>query len=225
MRLDEAKHISVLGQWADFARERFRKETMTLKALVERSSHALLPLSDPLLVDFGTHRWLAGSREEAYSDWLAWLFERLSAPAILQILGSEALIPFLSGADKRVEREKWIKLDHWDQARKIDLLISLQDVQVLVEVKVTNPENSDIAKNRFYAEWFDERTGFQRNKVLIAVRGGSATDRTGIYGFRLRYWDEVCIEVRRVAKEALGNQQILTAAMALAFGCGSFRTK
>jgi len=37
------------------------------------SSARLKPLGEPLEHDLGVNRWLAGAREEAYSDWLTWL--------------------------------------------------------------------------------------------------------------------------------------------------------
>lgn len=49
-----------------------------LKGLFERSKAEHFPeFGDPLDLDldFGAHRWLKGSREEAWSDWLAWILE------------------------------------------------------------------------------------------------------------------------------------------------------
>ena len=39
------------------------------------SNQVLSPLEDPLWTDCGLHRWLHGSREETYSDWLAWILQ------------------------------------------------------------------------------------------------------------------------------------------------------
>jgi hypothetical protein len=50
-----------------------RAEGNRLRHLLDRSTQYLAPLGEPLLVDFGAHRWLKPQREEAYSDWLAWI--------------------------------------------------------------------------------------------------------------------------------------------------------
>jgi len=42
---------------------------------------------DPLLVDFGTHRWLNKEHEVAYSDWLAWILDqRNDSGAVLSLV-------------------------------------------------------------------------------------------------------------------------------------------
>jgi hypothetical protein len=48
-----------------------------LTELLDQSDKRLKPFADPLWTDFGTHRWLKADREEAYSDWLAWIVENL----------------------------------------------------------------------------------------------------------------------------------------------------
>jgi len=46
------------------------------------------PLSEELKL--GSHRWLAGNREESYSDWLAWIVERQGDPSrVLPLFGIE----------------------------------------------------------------------------------------------------------------------------------------
>ena len=47
------------------ARERWLWESERLRDLLKQSNVALAPLEDPLLTDFGTHRWLSEAREEA----------------------------------------------------------------------------------------------------------------------------------------------------------------
>jgi hypothetical protein len=39
-------------------------------------------------VDFGVHRWLRASREEAYSDWLEWIVRQLeTGPDVFSFFG------------------------------------------------------------------------------------------------------------------------------------------
>ena len=61
------KHLIASG--TDFA----KAQEACLADLILRSNAHLKPLTDPLATDFGTHRWLRGEREEAYSSWLAWI--------------------------------------------------------------------------------------------------------------------------------------------------------
>jgi hypothetical protein len=56
-----------------------KRAANNLEALLSESSSQLFPrLGDPLdpRLDFGAHRWLKNSREEVYSDWLAWVIQR-----------------------------------------------------------------------------------------------------------------------------------------------------
>ena len=63
-----------------------------LKTLLERSNETLSPLSDPLLEDHGVHEWLSRSREEAYSDWLAWVLKQIKEPRdVLRLLDIDDL--------------------------------------------------------------------------------------------------------------------------------------
>src|SRR5580700_121123 len=57
-----------------------------LLALVNASDARFCSISlrDPLVVDAGLNRWLREDREEAYSDWLAWIFQQLTAMEVFQ---------------------------------------------------------------------------------------------------------------------------------------------
>src|SRR5207248_181576 len=48
-----------------------------LETAVAVSNRFLSPLEDPFCADFGLHRWLAGAREESYSDWLQYVITQL----------------------------------------------------------------------------------------------------------------------------------------------------
>jgi hypothetical protein len=54
--------------------------TDVLKRLLDQSDARLDPLRDPLRMTFSLHRWMADDREEAYSDWLAWVLTELASP-------------------------------------------------------------------------------------------------------------------------------------------------
>src|SRR5438270_6206210 len=60
----------------DVAQASFALKADRLEQLLVESRKLLEPFGDPLEVDFGAHRWLAGDREEAYSDWLQWIIQQ-----------------------------------------------------------------------------------------------------------------------------------------------------
>jgi hypothetical protein len=68
------------GRMIAASRQLFTEQAERLKTLLAESNERLKPLGDPLSIDFGVHRWLAGEREEAYSDWLEWIIKQIKAP-------------------------------------------------------------------------------------------------------------------------------------------------
>ena len=58
-----------------------------LVSVVIESNQGLKPLCDPLQAKAGLNRWLSRAREEAYSDWLAWIIEQLKPDQILTLFG------------------------------------------------------------------------------------------------------------------------------------------
>jgi hypothetical protein len=66
-----------------------------LRTLLMRSNALLSPLADPLLTDCGVHEWLSRSREEAYSDWLAWIVRQMLAWVVRQIQEPRHLLRLL----------------------------------------------------------------------------------------------------------------------------------
>lgn len=109
--MQQVKHIAVLDQWAEWGRERacpqqprpgwsavetliaaaqprLLEDSRVLREILEISRDQL-KFTDPLLCDLGLHRWLAKDREEAYSDWLAWVLEQLGdTDAVFRVLGT-----------------------------------------------------------------------------------------------------------------------------------------
>ena len=59
----------------------FEAEKEQLKCLLENNKFD--DLQDPFLLDFGTARWLKPKNEVAYSDWLAWIVERLKKAELI----------------------------------------------------------------------------------------------------------------------------------------------
>src|SRR2546422_6127771 len=108
------------------ARERLLLESGRLRELLKRSNELLLPLADPLLTDFGTHRQLAKAREEAYSDWLMWIVEQLETPGyVFRLFGinDPAALALCQHTRPTVEREVPVPQGHDNQSGRLDLVV------------------------------------------------------------------------------------------------------
>lgn len=119
-----------------------------VEQLLEQSDSKLEPLGDPLRVDFGAHRWLAGQREENYSDWLKWIVEQISAERVCEIFKiPNAIVSGCKGLT--AEREVWVEKGHEGQGGRLDLVIRYPDKAVIVvEVKLTGAESADTGKQQ-----------------------------------------------------------------------------
>ena len=109
-RIDYLRLADVLRQWQELQRrivlappelfswdsaDRLSKSARKLDAYANKhfeealagSDSQLTPLSDPLRLNLGEHRWLSKDRENSYSDWLAWILQGMSVTEILLLLG------------------------------------------------------------------------------------------------------------------------------------------
>jgi len=192
----------------DCAQRSLKPKADRIRAILQDSDLKLHPLKDPLTTDFGGHRWLSGSREESYSDWLAWIFERLPAQSVFRILGLATDAP---QAKAVVQREKWIRLQN--REGKLDIFLSIGATLVLVEVKVVPPESAELDKNDFYMEWLTQCHTGSRQACLIILKGSNIEAD----GFSVRYWNDISVELRREAVSILRDRDVVFAAMVLAF--------
>ena len=130
-----------------------------LHRLLDRSESALSPLPDPLRANLGLHRWLLAEREEAYSDWLAWILEELKQPqTVLELLGvvDSECIGIVRGCELTVKREHAIDVDQ--KQFRLDIFITFSSggspkASLVVEVKKSSAEDADIAKQECYLRW------------------------------------------------------------------------
>jgi len=131
-----------------------------LKTLVQRSEKMLHPIGEPLTMSFPLHRWLAGDREEAYFDWLAWILQELgSARRIGYVLCGEE-VSELSRCGERcsVEREVWVPEGHPGRSGRLDCIVRIgNQAVILIEVKVVSAESADTSKNQGYRQWLDSQ--------------------------------------------------------------------
>jgi hypothetical protein len=239
--MDELNRIAALDQWADWGKAyapsssslpdwsaveflieavqpRLMEDSKALRELLERSSDQL-KFEDPLVCDLGLHRWLGKDREEAYSDWLAWVLQQFrDAEAVLRVLGvqDQEFRTLCSETVYRVEREAFVKEGAPDCEGRIDLLIIFGEPEcalVGIEVK-TWDENYD--KQEGYVGSLKDRCEHLRC-VLLAIPEVSQDT----CGFELRLWRDVSTALRReVARNVTVQSGTIVAAMILGFvGC------
>ena len=170
-------------------------------------------LGDPLdpTVDFDTHRWLDGSREESYSDWLAWILDRQgeSGP-VLRLFGLKPGPLALSTC--RVDREVVTA-----QGRP-DLVIRCgrgNRGTFAVEIKTASEAGDDQLSR--YLTWLKTQPAPQ-GLVLLAINEPDENLPSDRWGFRS--WEEVSAGLRTWAWKWLRDGRGLDAAMTLAF-CGA----
>jgi hypothetical protein len=191
-----------------------------VRSLLAESNKRLAPLSDPLITDFGLHRWLAQDREEAYSDWLQWVLQQVQAPSqIFRLLGvdSPAGLPEWRTGPPVIEREWHVPEGHDGQAGRLDLLVRYEGKALFVlEVKKTDADQADTAKQAGYKLWLDARPEPHRYAILIAVDA----DEEEYEGFRELPWSALCIGLRRLARYHCREGKLVIGAQCLAL-CGA----
>lgn len=196
---------------AFFAHERER-----VNDLLKQSDAKLAPLTDPLSLDLGLHRWLAADREEAYSDWLAWAVQQLADPRdVFDLFGVDAPPGCESWGAPEVEREVIVPSGHEDRSGRLDLVIRYAGRALLVvEAKLGSAEDADTAKQEGYAKWVDVQPEPFRQSRLLAT---DAEELQSEGDFELVRWEHVCQRFRRLALKYIAAKRVSVAALTLAF--------
>ncbi len=186
---------SAVDQLIDTARPYLREEATELRRLLEEWCDRF-GMHDPLLNDLGAHRWI--DKETSYSDWLAWVLERLEPSAVFDVLDVKPPFNPKDAGNCRVQRES--QLD----ARYIDLLIHFEgvpDYAVGVEVKTYDEQ---YAKQKDYLKSISRLYGNDMPCVLVAI--GDDIDKDELCGFTLRPWRKVTFALReKIAEYASKN--------------------
>jgi hypothetical protein len=190
-------------------------EAKRLQQLMRESRRRLAPLEDPFDLDLGLHRWLAGDREEAYSDWLEWVVSQAKTPDRVFKLFNLEPEHLPSSHHFHVTREHCVPQGHIGQEGRLDLLVRYGDQAIIaVEVKTGDAEDADTEKREGYGRWLEEQSNPFKFAVLVAVSGQKDTYEGG---FTFLPWAHVCIETRRLARDFCMERRPMTAAMVLAF--------
>lgn len=197
------------------AKPRLAAKESQMRELLGRSGARLAPLRDPLLTDFGLHRWLKGEREEAYSDWLAWTLQQIGSVAdILNVLDVPNANDPASYLDLTVTREVWVLPEGRPPARRLDLLVKCDGtVLAVIEVKVVCPEDAvDLDKDKYYWQWA-QRQNRRPATVLLALDG----DQKICSPFVLMTWARLCLNLRRLLPKLQEQKGVAAAALTAAF--------
>jgi hypothetical protein len=208
-----------LNRLVDAARLHLGAATTEFDSAVRKSSAALFPFGEPLEeLDFTEHRWAAGHREEAYSDWLQWIFvqiERFEIPRILGIRDSRTIEACI-GAPCTIVRERRVKQGHEGSTGRLDLHIRFGDsALIVVEVKLSSADHADTQKDEGYRKSVEaEEPAIPFKAFVILTPEAEDEDYDG---FKPRRWADACIELRVAAARLCGNKGYLTAGMILGF--------
>jgi hypothetical protein len=183
-----------------------------LGGLIEQSSRFFFPgVGDPLSasLEIGSHRWLAGDREEVYSDWLAWIIGRQDDPArMLSLFGLDGR-PGLN--------EQWaVEREVVTPYGRLDLLLRHEQAGVLcVEVKTESVPGDDQLER--YLDWL---AGQRSSLGLVLLARDPPLDEALPVACRFCSWKHIALNLRAWASDWLRTERPYDAVMTLAF-CGA----
>ena len=186
--------------------------TQRLGGLLEQSARTLCPgVDDPLSakLDLCLHRWLAGDREESYSDWLAWILERQEDPS--------RMLPLFGIEDCSAAQGKWtVEREVVTAYGRLDLVIRDPNLGVLcVEVKTESVPGAGQLER--YRHWL----AGQRSPIgLVLLAVDKPEDDPPPEQCRFRSWKHVSLSLRSWASAWLHSGRLYDAVMTLAF-CGA----
>jgi hypothetical protein len=198
---------SAAGRLITAARPHLIEEAHELLCLLKESFDKF-GMNDPLLNDLGMHRWI--DKETSYSDWLAWVLERLEPSAVLEVLNVKPRFKPRQAGKCQVQRES--QLDK----RFIDLVIRFDGVPgyaIGVEIKT---DDKQYAKQEYYLKSLRTRYG-KNMRCIIITRHPIHKDCR--YGFTPRPWREVALALRKniVEYAQKNNDNHIITAMMLGF--------
>ena len=169
-----------------------------LDDLFSESDRYLYPFEDPLRTDMMLPAFLAGEREELYSDMLAWIFKLLHAREVFDILGI-ARIHLTENDPVEFKREHCIKVR--EMSGRFDLLVSQAGKWLIVlEVKTKEYDDTALAKHELY-NLAIEQTSSKHHcaRIFIASRNTGADLR----GFEFLSWADLCVRLRSALPSVL----------------------
>jgi hypothetical protein len=187
----------------------FAKQNADIRSALRHSNALLNPLCDPLEIDIGTHRWLSGQREESYSAWLAWVIEQIQdSGRILSLFGINDTADYPGPISTCIEEP--VLEGHEGKSGRMDIVVTANGRRFLgVEVKLGPADVADTIKQSGYSKAFSKSVF----KVLLA-KSGKKNESEG--RFKLRRWDDLCVQLRRETTR-LTNLNLIQRAVMLGF--------
>ena len=178
------------------------------------SDAELAPLSDPLRLNLGEHRWLSADREESYSDWLAWILQGMSS-------GTEILQLFTVAEEVNgdpIDSVGPIRREVSSDDGRTDIEVPIGERGLLlIEVKVQNPGAGLSSQLKRYRKKVDK---LRLDKQLLVLLGTEAPEPSlNLFGFVFTSWEALCVRLRQHANR-VKKADLLRAAAILIF-CGA----
>ena len=207
---DAADRLSNAGQILLEQRREF------LESLLIESRERLSPLGEPLELDLGVHRRLKSEREEAYSDWLAWVLSHLTSGEIADLF----FIPADLITDRKSPALKIIPeytVNHEGKSGRIDVLVKFPGNTALVlERKKGSIDGADTEKQEKIYFPAMQKIGMNCHYVLLVTDNDKAGQER--HKFTVIDYATLCRKLRCWAVEAIKSKKpLILVAMALAF--------
>jgi hypothetical protein len=200
-----------------------KTEAIHIEDLLNTADQRLAPFADPFRLLSTGHRWLdlRREREESYSNWLAWLLERMdSTEQILRIFNLEDT-DFANSVRNRkpkVYREQPFRTAN-DERKRLDIIVKFGDWAILlIELKVRELEVAGGAENLpLYRDWLESHISDSKGRCAILLVPTSMESPCS--GWQVRSWEQVSLSLRLQAREyaASNGSRLLLAAMLLCF--------
>ncbi len=157
---DYGAFIEALRTWEQLTQ---RLQT-NVEDAIAASNEELSPLSDPLKLNLGEHRWLSDDREESYSDWLVWILQGMS--------GADEILTLFGVGDDCARRELGkgsVRRELPSEWGRTDVVVRFGDRGLfIIEVKI-GPTGKDFPDQlKRYEEWACNQG---RGRKLFALLG------------------------------------------------------
>jgi hypothetical protein len=189
--------------------------------VIESSTTKLSPFGEPLRLNFGLNHWLLSQREEAYSDWLGWLFSQVRAAELLELLDIRRDDPVAKVIGEHpmeqisVRREVIVDKGHEDSTGRLDLELRITDsAWVVIEVKKGSAISSDTRKQSGYIESLKNKQ-IHFYPVLLVTH----SDEEKVDDFNVLLYATFCLALRRFVVKRIVDERgyvFLSFALALA---------
>lgn len=188
-----------------------------IEGLLAKSREAL-GFEDPLTLRFDLHRWLAADREEAYSDWLAWIVNELQAgERVGQLLFGNRVPVEIWNCHERCIADRETRVPEGQQGHegRTDCVIRFGNAAViLIEAKLTDIRSADLGALSGYKNWLDGEPYDFKKALLLVTDASGEKDRDG---FDVIEWRDVCFNLRRILPGLIRQASLITAALSAAF--------